>query len=242
VTAADPSSTISVRAAALEPWKFTSRTVTLAGTFRGRNLFGDLPGAPGKSRYDFVLRGAEGAIWVTGLRPRGKGFDLDVDRRVDSGRWLEVSGTLVHEPPLVRLEATKLALGQAPATTTVAEEESAPAPPPPPVEIVFNSPSAGDADVRPNETVRVQFSRGLAVPTVEGRVRARYADPGLDAGAPQAALEHRATYDAANRAIEVRFPQGMQAGRVVRVEILEGVTGFDGGPVAPWTVTFTVAN
>ena len=37
----------------------------MLGNFRGRNLFGDLPGAPGASPYDFVIRGAEGAVWVT---------------------------------------------------------------------------------------------------------------------------------------------------------------------------------
>ena len=69
---------------ALEPWKYDRQKVTVTGNFRGRNLFGDLPGAPGNSRYDFVLRGVEGAIWVTDLRPRGSGFELDVNRRVDS--------------------------------------------------------------------------------------------------------------------------------------------------------------
>ena len=73
-----------IRAIALEPWKFDTQKVTVTGNFRGRNLFGDLPGAPGKSRYDFVLRGVEGAIWVTNLRPRGSGFELDVNRRVDT--------------------------------------------------------------------------------------------------------------------------------------------------------------
>jgi hypothetical protein len=66
--------TATVRAIALEPWKFDTQKVTVLGNFRGRNLFGDLPGAPGKSRYDFVIRGVEGAIWVTNLRPRGNGF------------------------------------------------------------------------------------------------------------------------------------------------------------------------
>ena len=83
----------SVRSIAIEPWKCDGQTVTITGNFRGRNLFGDLPGAPGKSRYDFVLRGTEGALWVTDLRPRGQGFELDVNRRVDTDRWIEVTGT-----------------------------------------------------------------------------------------------------------------------------------------------------
>jgi hypothetical protein len=242
VSLAEPAPTPTIRALALEPWKFAGRAVTLGGSFRGRNLFGDLPDAPTKGRYDFVLRGAEGAIWVTGLRPRGRDFDLDVDRRADSGRWLDVTGTVVHERGLVRVEATRVALGKAPAASTVADEDAKPAAPPPPVEIVFQSPTEGDVDVRPGDTVRVQFSRGLAEPTLAGRVQARYADPGLDAAAPGASLEFKVSYDAANRAVEMRFPQRLQPGRMVRVEILEGVTAFDGGVVPPWTVTFTVST
>ena len=88
----------SVRALALQPWRFEGQKVTVVGQFRGRNLFGDLPSAPGKSRYDFVLRSADAAVWVTDLRPRGRGFDLSVDARVDTGRWLQVSGTVIAGP------------------------------------------------------------------------------------------------------------------------------------------------
>src|SRR5687768_18466014 len=46
VSPAQASTTPSLRALALEPWKFTGQTVTVVGQFRGRNLFGDLPDAP----------------------------------------------------------------------------------------------------------------------------------------------------------------------------------------------------
>ena len=52
-----------------------------------RNLFGDQPSAPGKSRYDFVLRSADAAVWVTDLRPRGRGF-----RSVGRGAWIPADG------------------------------------------------------------------------------------------------------------------------------------------------------
>ena len=105
-----------MRAIALEPWKFDTQKVTVVGNFRGRNLFGDPPGAPGKSRYDFVLR-VEGAIWVTNLRPRGSGFELDINRRVDPDRWIEVTGTIVRDRGLVSLDATTLKLAKAPQET-----------------------------------------------------------------------------------------------------------------------------
>src|SRR4029453_5741074 len=97
VSGAQLATTPSVRGLALQPWRFDGQTVTVVGEFRGRNLFGDLPNSPGKSRYDFVLRSADAAIWVTDLRPRGRGFELSVDARVDTGRWLQVTGTVFQE-------------------------------------------------------------------------------------------------------------------------------------------------
>ena len=69
-----------LRRVAIAPEHYADRAITIVGRFRGANLFGDLPQAPGKSRWDFVLQSADGAVWVTGLRPRGKGFDLDRTR------------------------------------------------------------------------------------------------------------------------------------------------------------------
>ena len=46
---------------------------------------------------------ADGAVWVSGLRPKGKDFDLDPVARVDTGRWLEVTGTVHREGPMVWL-------------------------------------------------------------------------------------------------------------------------------------------
>jgi len=105
-TEAQPATGASVRALALQPWRFDGQKVTVVGQFRGRNLFGDLPSAPAKSRYDFVLRSADAAVWITDLRPRGRGFDLSVDARVDTGRWLQVSGTVSQERGLVTIAGT----------------------------------------------------------------------------------------------------------------------------------------
>lgn len=241
VTTAAPATAESVRALALEPWKFEGQTITVSGNFRGRNLFGDLPDTPGKSRYDFVLRGAEGAIWVTGLRPRGRGFELDVDRRVDSDRWVQITGKLAHDRGLVRLEATQIALSKAPAASEAAEEETAPAPPAQPAEVVFNSPSEGETDVTGNSPVRIQFSRGLNEASLAGRIRVTY----LGSAAPSATdtgLQFKTMFDAANRAIEIRFAQPLEPLRTVKLELLEGITTFDGAPVKPWTLTFSVGG
>jgi len=240
VTASEPMVTPTLRALALEPWKFAGQTVTVTGNFRGRNLFGDLPDAPGKGRYDFIVRGGEGSVWVTGMRPRGSGFDFDVDRRIDSNRWLQITGPLVHDRGLVRIEATRITLARAPERVEPERDEDTPvsAVPRTPVDVVFNSPTDGETDVSAAAPIRVQFSKGLAEATLAGHVRATYA--GAAAGTDGPAL--KTTYDAANRAIEIRFAQPLEPLRTVKVEISEGVTAYDGSPVTPWAVTFTIGN
>ena len=241
VAPSQPMVTPTLRALALEPWKFSGQTVTVTGNFRGRNLFGDLPDAPGKGRYDFIVRGGEGSVWVTGQRPRGSGFDFDVDRRIDSNRWLEVTGPLIHDRGLVRIEATKIALARAPsADRNEPERDDAPvsAVPTKPLEVVFNSPTDGETDVAVTSSIRVQFSKGLTESSLVGHVRASYV--GAPAGSEGPSL--KTTYDAANRAIEIKFDKPLETFRTVKIEILEGVTAFDHAPLVPWTLTFTVGG
>ena len=240
VAPAQPSSSPSLRALSLEPWKFEGQTVTLVGQFRGRNLFGDLPDAPGKSRYDFVMKAADAAVWVTGLRPRGRDFDLSVDRRVDTGQWLEVSGIVSRERGLVSIEGKKLTASRAPALTPEPPEVVAPAVPAEPVEVIFSTPTEGETDVATDTTIRIQFSRGIEPASLKGNVRIGYL---AAADAPQAApLDVQTTYDPATRALHLKFVRPLEPYRTLRVEILEGVKAFDGGPVRPWRLSFSVGR
>ena len=239
VAAAQPATTATSRALALEPWKFEGQRVTLVGQFSGRNLLGDQPAAPAKGRYDFVLRSADAAIWVTGLRPRTRGVELSVDARVDTGRWVQVTGTVMRERGLVMIEGTTFAETSAPqAATAAAEEPAAPAVPAMPLEVVFSSPTPDETDVPGTSSVRVQFSRGVNPASIEGQIRVTYL--GADPNAPPLAFQH--SYDAANRAIEIKFTQPLESFRTVRVELLEGLKSFDGAPLTPWTLTFSVGN
>lgn len=237
VAEAPPPTSATVRAIALEPWRYLGQKVTVLGNFRGRNLFGDLAGGPGKSPHDFVIRGAEGAIWVTGLRPRGRGFDLDVNRRVDSDRWVEVSGTVTRERGLVSIEATQITAAKAPELTAAPDTTDAPLPPPP-VEVIFSSPTADDIDVMPAAPIRIQFSRGLDEKSLAGRIRVTYVGGGPD----QTTQQFKAAYDAANRALLITFAQPLERFRTIRIELLEGIKAFDGGPLAPWSLTFSVGG
>lgn len=238
VTAAQPATMPSIRALALEPWRFDGQKVTVIGQFRARNVFGDLPAAPGKARYEFVVRSADGAIWVTGLRPKGRSSELAIDSRVDTSRWVQISGTVARERGHVMIEGTMFADAQAPAATASADEDTEPPAPVAPLEVVFSSPTPNESDVPSGTTVRLQFSRGVNPATLTGNIRAFYAGAAPDA-APIPILQ---SYDAASRAIVIRFPQPLERFSAVRIELLGGLKAFDGGAFAPWTLSFTIGD
>jgi hypothetical protein len=236
VSAAQSVGTPAIRDLALEPWKFEGQTVTVVGQFRGRNLFGDLPGAPALSRWDFVLRSADGVLWVTGQRPRGRGFDLDVEARVDTNRWLEVTGTVRRERSLVILEATRLAATTA-RTEAPVEPPAPPPPPPAPIQVVFSSPTPEEVDVLPTAPVRIQFSRGLNPSTVAAGFTVRYVG-----GEATTAPAFRTAYDVATRAVELRFAEPLESFRTLRVDTVDTLRGFDGATIEPWSVTFSIGR
>ena len=234
VTKVETATTPSPRALALEPWKFEGQRVTVTGQFRGRNLLGDMPGSPAKSRYDFVLRGTEGAIWVSGLRPRGRGFELNVDARVDTSKWVTVTGTVRRERTMVMLEGQTIALAQAPGTAAV-EDDAPPPPPPMPGEVVFSSPGEGETDVPVTGPIRLQFSRGLNPATLDGNIRVTRV--GSPADAPPLAFQ--VTYDAPSRSIQIRLNTPPERFATYVVETRDGLRTFDGGAIMPWKVTFS---
>ena len=79
----------------LNPSRYLDQKVTITGQFSGRNLLGDLPDAPAKSRYDFVLRSADAAIWVINMRPKCK----DAAARTSSSRSTRASTRAAGSSP-----------------------------------------------------------------------------------------------------------------------------------------------
>jgi hypothetical protein len=55
-------------------------------------------------------------------------------------------------------------------------------------------------------------------------------------------LQFQASYDGANRALVLKMMQPFEAFRTVKVEILDGMKAFDGAPVTPWSLTFSVGG
>jgi hypothetical protein len=86
------------------------RLVTVRGTFRGANLFEDLPPDSRRSEDDWVLRDGPFSIWVTGKDPKGKGFSLDARSKSDCRFRLEVQGEIRTENDYIYLRAKKIQL------------------------------------------------------------------------------------------------------------------------------------
>ena len=231
----------SVRTLALEPEAYAGERVTVTGRFRGRNLYGDLPDAPGLSRWEFVLQSADGAIWVTGIRPRGRDFDLDVTARVDTGRWLEVTGVTHGTRDLVRLEGTDIELVQPPAAAAPTAVEAAARPALPP-EVIFSAPTQDDVDIVPDTLVRIQFSRDIDPESFEDQVRIGYhGEESFERGQPPP-IEFDVEYLKRNRVLEIRFTEPLERFRTVEVELLDGITATDGAVLPPWTLTFALGG
>ena len=204
-----------VRTLALDPEAYEGERVTVTGRFRGRNLYGDLPDAPGLGLWEFVLQSADGAIWVTGIRPRGRDFDLDVTARVDTGRWLEVTGVIHGTRDLVRLEGTEVDLVQPPAATASTDT-----------------------------LVRIQFSSDIDPESFEDQIRVGYqGEESSESGAlPPPTIEFDLKYLTRNRVLEIRFTEPLERFRTVEVELLDGITTTDGALLPPWTLTFALGG
>jgi hypothetical protein len=223
-----------VRAIALAPERFENKSVTLVGRFKGRNLYGDLPQAPGKSKWDFVLQSADAAVWITQLRPRGRGFDLDPQARVDTGRWLEITGTVRRDGPQVWIEGESVQQATAPEEAPV--EVQVKLPPEPPPRVIFSAPVPEDIDVETTTSIRLQFSRPMDGTSFQARIRVSYAPPSQGQAPPPPAFT--AAYDPGNRSVEIKFKEPLERFHTVKVELLEGIAAVDGQLLPPWTLTF----
>ena len=241
---------VAVRSIVLDAPRYADQKVMITGQFYGRNLNGDLPDAPRQSRYDFVLRSADASIWVTNLRPKGKdangkNFEFGLDARLDTGKWLQISGTVRKGRGLLWIdgEAGTLALAQRPTDTVVEEEPPVRVPAAPASEVVFSAPTADETDVPPATNVRIQFSRDLDPATLKGRIRVGYIAAGANPGNPIAqTVDFTAIYSAFNRVVELKFAKPLQQFRTLKVELLDGILGTDQQGLKPWTLTFEVGG
>jgi len=240
VAEAPPPLAPSIRNLVLYPSRFVNQKVTVTGQFAGRNLLGDLPDAPARSRFDFVMRSSDSALWVVNLRPKGKDFELALDARIDTGRWVEVSGIVQHARGLILLDATAstIRLTKPPTETTTEAPIRVPSAPPP--EVIFSTPIEGETDVSSRTSVRVQFSRDINPATFKGRIAVRYGQPPGAATTEPAPppLEFTTQYLPGTRVLEIKFVQPLEPFRPVQIDLVNGIIGTDQQALIPWTLKF----
>ena len=236
-----PVATPGLRDVALDVAAYVEKQVRVTGQFRGRNLYGDLAQAPGLSRWDFVLRSADAALWVTGTQPKGKGFDLNVSARIDTGRWLEVSGIVKQGRGLVWLTSVKIAAVEPPAAVPEPETVQQTGPPP---TVVFSTPMQGETDVPLETLVRIQFSRDMDPRSFKDQVRVGYlaGQTPRQAELPSTTPMFTTSYDAATRGLTIRFSEPLTRVLTVNVELLGGIKAFDGATLAPWMLSFQLGG
>ena len=242
VTPAQAPTSPSIRAIVLNPSRYLDQKVTITGQFGGRNLFGDLPDSPGKTRYDFVLRSADAALWVSGAQPKGKDFNLSLDARIDTGRWLDVTGIVRMGRGLEWLEVTTggIQLGKAPTETPPVDTEPIRVTAAPPPEVVFSTPTQDETDVSMSTSVRIQFSRDIDQSTLKGHVHARYLDSQTaERGEPATpTAEFSMKYNAASRVLELKFTKPLERFRTLVIDLNDEIAGTDKQPLKPWTLRF----
>ncbi len=238
---ADEPDSATIRTISLEPARYRDRTVTVTGRFRARNLFGDLPEAPGNTRDDFVLRSGDASIWIVGMEPKGDGFDFDIMARLDTNRWLQVTGVVGGGDRLTTIEAESLASVERPEPTAARRE----APRPEqglPAEVIFSAPTQDDNGVAIDALVRFQFSRDMAPDSFAGNVRAVYVGAAAAGNPDVGALELTAEYRPRNRVLDVRLVEPLLPYRPVAVTLGDGIEAVDGAALVPYTLRFATGG
>jgi hypothetical protein len=235
--AGDPKKPISARDATLEslvtrPGTRDGETVRVVGKFRGRNLYGDLPGASQQKSADWVIKDDMFAVWVTGRKPKGSGWELDTSLKRDTGKWIEVIGRPETRRGVTYLRAIKVSLTSPPSPTADAK---APPPPPPrpklPPVIVFALPLDGEAGVPPTSRFVVQFNKDMDRASFAGKVFLRYAGPRLPGD--RAFDGVKLTYDDGRRALTVDPGDVLRAGRRLELVLLPGIADVEGMTLVP---------
>ena len=215
------------------PSRNDGRTVKVVGNFRGYNLFGDLPAPSARKRSDWVIQHGDFALWVTGKKPKGEGWELDPSMKRDTGKWIEVTGKVQFRDKIAYIRAERLLLTGAPPEPLVKAEPTEPVPerPKTPPIVVFALPLDGETEVPADSRFVVQFSNDMDETTFAGRVELRYLS------APQAGIRPLTAvsfdYDRGRRALTVDPGDRLGRGTEVELRLLPGIKDIDGMELKP---------
>ena len=214
------------------PGKRDGQMIRVVGKFRGRNLYGDLPVRTQRTTADWVIKDDLYAIWVTGKKPKGAGWELDSGLKRDTGKWVEVIGKPETVRGVTYIKAVRIQLTTPPS----ARADVKPPPPPPekprkPPVVVFALPLDGDGEVAPDSRFVVQFSKDMDEATFNGHVLLRYTGPVLPGDRAFDGL--KLTYDRGRRALTVDPGDVLRPRRQIELILLPGISDIDGMTLIP---------
>ena len=226
----------SAGARALSAGLGSARDVDVIGQFRASNLFGDVPPRSRRSggREHWVLRDGEVSVWVTGSRPQGDGWDLDMRSKRDSSTWLRVRGRVSEDDGVYYLDPSDMA----PAQPLRSQRSASPgmlgwgALPP---DVQFALPMEFEG-ARPDSLFEVQFTKPVEPTTLEGNVELRYGGGGSDFA--WASLE----YAEERRSLHIDPGVALRSGRTFEIVLRPGISDQSGAPLEgvrtlAWRVT-----
>jgi hypothetical protein len=214
------------------PGKRDGQTVRVVGKFRGHNLFGDLAVGSRRAGKDWVIKDELFAVWVTGKKPKGAGWELDAELKRDTNKWIEVVGRPETVKGVVYIKADQVSLTTAPTPTAVAQ---APPPPPPrpkvPPVVVFALPLDGESSVPTDSRFAIQFSKDMDEESFQKHVLLRYSGPIRVGDRTFDSMKLR--YDLGRRALIVDPGDALRPGREVEILLLPGIEDIDGLTLVP---------
>jgi hypothetical protein len=218
------------------PGKRDGQTIRVVGKFRGKNLYGDLPISTQRTSSDWVIKDDLYAVWVTGKKPKGQGWELDSGLKRDTGKWIEVIGKPETIRGVTYIKAIRILLTTPPSATA----DVKPPPPPPekprkPPVVVFALPLDGDIEVAQDSRFVVQFSKDMDENTFAGHVLLRYSGPVLPGDRAFDGL--KLSYDRGRRALTVDPGDVLRARRQVELILLPGISDIDGMTLVPRTLS-----
>jgi hypothetical protein len=214
------------------PGKRDGQMIRVVGKFRGKNLYGDLPVSTQRTSADWVIKDDLYAVWITGRKPKGAGWELDSSLKRDTGKWIEVIGKPETVRGVTYIKAVRIQITTPPS----ARADVKPPPPPPekprkPPVVVFALPLDGDIEVAPDSRFVVQFSKDMDENTFNGHVLLRYTGPVLPGDRAFDGL--KLTYDRGRRALTVDPGDVLRPRRQIELILLPGIVDIDGLTLIP---------
>ncbi len=216
--------------------RYDGKTIRVYGRFRGKNLYGDLPSRSQRESRDWVVKDDLFAVWITGRKPKGSGFELDINMKRDTEKWIQVVGVPETIRGVTYLRALQVTLGKpaeelvasltGPATAPKPAPLPTPPPPPRPPVVVFALPLDGEAEVPSNGRFQIQFSKDMDEGSFKGRVVIRYAPP--ERPGDRALDGAKMTYDLGRKALGVDPGDVLRPGREVQILLLPGIVDIEG--------------